>query len=117
MQGFFLIGLAPGEAFPAEDAAKLGYTGRFMGAFYEVALTDGQSIDPIVAMLHERGLKLRHLVQKRQTLEDLFVQTVASAEPGVDHRRERAARGGSAAPDVRVQAPATDAVRRGDFVP
>ena len=86
VQGFFLIGLAPGEAFPAEEAAKLGYTGRFMGAFYEVALTDGQSIDPIVALLHERGLKLRHLVQKRQTLEDLFVQTVASAEPGVDHR-------------------------------
>ncbi len=114
VQGFFLVGLAPGEAFPAEDAAKLGYTGRFMGAFYEVALTDGQTIDPIVALLRERGLKLRHLVQKRQTLEDLFVQTVQSAEPGVDHRAGRPPqREGPAARDVRIQAPASDA-RRGD---
>ena len=106
VQGFFLIGLAPGETFPAEDAVKLGYTGRFMGAFYEVALTDGQSIDPVVELLHERGLKLRHLVQKRQTLEDFFVKTVEGAEPGVDHRAARAqrrdARGGQ---DVRVQTP------------
>ncbi len=86
VQGFFLIGLAPGERFPAEDVAKLGYDGRFMGDFYEVALADGQSIDPVVALLQQRGLKLRHLVQKRQTLEDLFVQTVQSAEPGVDNR-------------------------------
>jgi hypothetical protein len=30
---------------------------------------------------------VRHLVEKRQTLEDLFVQTVEAAEPGVDRRR------------------------------
>jgi ABC-2 type transport system ATP-binding protein len=89
VQGFFLIGLAPGETFPVEDAAKLGYSGRLLGEFYEVALTDGQTIDPVVTMLHERGLKLRHLVQKRQTLEDLFMATVGSAEPGVDARQGR----------------------------
>jgi ABC-2 type transport system ATP-binding protein len=34
--------------------------------------------------LRGRGLNLRHLVEKRQTLEELFVQTVEAAEPGVD---------------------------------
>jgi ABC-2 type transport system ATP-binding protein len=100
VQGFFLFGLAPGETFPAEDVAKLGYQGRFIGAYYEVALTDGQTIDPVVALVHERGLKLRHLVQKRQTLEDLFVQTVESAEPGVDYRRERSPRAGGQDPRI-----------------
>jgi ABC-2 type transport system ATP-binding protein len=85
-QGFFLIGLAPGEAFPREEVAKLGYGGRPLGDFFEVALEAGQTIDPVIALLHERGLHLRHLVQKRQTLEDLFIQTVDAAEPGVDHR-------------------------------
>jgi ABC-2 type transport system ATP-binding protein len=47
-------------------------------------LRDGQSIDPVVDLLHARGLKLRHLVEKRQTLEDLFVATVEAAEPGID---------------------------------
>ena len=43
--------------------------------------------------------------QKRQTLEDLFVQTVTSAEPGVDHRAVRPPRREAAGePDVRIQA-------------
>jgi ABC-2 type transport system ATP-binding protein len=117
VQGFFLFGLAPGETFPAEDVTKLGYGGRFLGNYYEVALTDGQTIDPVVAMLHERGLHLRHLVQKRQTLEDLFMATVESAEPGVDHRRERPPRReGPAVPDARVHA-APEAAHRGGPVP
>ena len=81
VQGFFLIGLAPGEQFPVEEVNRLGYQGRPLGVNFEVALTDGQTIDPVVGLLHERGLKLRHLVQKRQTLEDLFMQTV----DGSDH--------------------------------
>jgi ABC-2 type transport system ATP-binding protein len=89
VQGFFLIGLAAGEQFPVEELNKLGYQGRPLGANYEVALTDGQTIDPVIGLLNERGLKLRHLVQKRQTLEDLFMQTVESAEPGVDQRAAR----------------------------
>lgn len=111
VQGFFLIGLAPGEQFPVEEMSRLGYKGRPLGANYEVALVDGQSIDPVVGLLHERGLKLRHLVQKRQTLEDLFMQTVESAEPGVDKRRTREAQRATEPRDVgRVRPSRTDVI-------
>jgi ABC-2 type transport system ATP-binding protein len=49
-----------------------------------VGLRDGQTIDPVVDFLRERRLNLRHLVEKRQTLEDIFMETVEAAEPGVD---------------------------------
>ncbi len=88
-QGFFLIGLAAGEVFPRDEVIGLGYDVRPLGDFWEVALTAGQTIDPVVALLGTRGLRLRHLVQKRQTLEDLFMATVRSAEPGVDERPKR----------------------------
>ena len=47
----------------------------------------GQEIDPVVRLLHEKGLRLRKLVEKRQSLEELFVSTVEGAEPGTDRRR------------------------------
>ena len=53
VQGFFLIGLAPGETFPAEEVNRLGYQGRPIGANFEVALIDGQTIDPVVGLLHD----------------------------------------------------------------
>ena len=90
-QGFFLIGLAAGEVFPRDEVIGLGYDVRPVGDFWEVALTAEQTIDPVVALLRRRGLRLRHLVQKRQTLEDLFMATVQSAEPGVDERPRPAA--------------------------
>jgi ABC-2 type transport system ATP-binding protein len=85
-RGLFLIGLAPGQAFPHADIAKQGYQVNPSGDLWEVALLDGQSIDPIVDLLRSRGLSLRHLMEKRQTLEDLFVETVEATEPGVDQR-------------------------------
>jgi ABC-2 type transport system ATP-binding protein len=89
LQGFFLIGLAPGETFPREEVAKQGYDVRPVGDYWEIGLTAGQTIDPVVGLLQARGLHLRHLVQKRQTLEDLFMATVQAAEPGVDARPAR----------------------------
>jgi ABC-2 type transport system ATP-binding protein len=83
-KGLYTIGLAPGEEFPREDVFKLGFDVLRSGDHWEVVLRDGQAIDPVVELLHARGLKLRHLVEKRQTLEDLFVATVEAAEPGVD---------------------------------
>jgi ABC-2 type transport system ATP-binding protein len=83
-QGLFLVGLAPGEPFPREDLLKQGYRASPSGDLWEVGLTDGQSIDGVVDYLRSRGLRLRHLVEKRQTLEDLFMATVVAAEPGVD---------------------------------
>ncbi len=85
-RGLFLVGLAPGQTFPQEEVAKHGFLVAPRGEFWEVGLKDGQSIDPVVDLLRSRGLNLRHLTEKRQTLEDLFVETVEAVEPGVDDR-------------------------------
>jgi ABC-2 type transport system ATP-binding protein len=84
LQNHFLLGLAPQQMFPREEVQKQGYTVNSKGAMWEIGLRDGQSIDPVVDLLRGRGLSIRHLVEMRQTLEDLFVQTVEASEPGVD---------------------------------
>lgn len=91
LQNHFLLALSPGQIFPREDIQKQGYTVSPSGEMWEISLRDGQSIDPVIDLLRSRGLSMRHLVEKRQTLEDLFVQTVEAAEPGVDRvvRRPR----------------------------
>ena len=99
-KGLFIIALAPGQIFPKEEvdlvlkkqlaggldqAIQLPGTNpadaseasiRPTGDFWEIGLLEGQSIDPVIDLIRNRGLNLRHLVEKRQTLEDLFVQTV-----------------------------------------
>jgi ABC-2 type transport system ATP-binding protein len=77
------------QNFPVEELQKLGYRVSRDGDLWEVALDEGQTIDPVVDLIHERGLKLRHLSEKRQSLEDLFIQTVEAAEPGVDEPTRR----------------------------
>jgi ABC-2 type transport system ATP-binding protein len=90
-KGQFLVGLARGQAFPREEAARQGFRVSPSGDLWDVGLSDGQTIDGLVDLLRSGGLSLRHLVEKRQTLEDLFLSTVEAAEPGVDdvprHRR------------------------------
>jgi ABC-2 type transport system ATP-binding protein len=76
LKGMFAVGLAPGQPFPREEAARMRYDVRPAGEFWEVGLAEGQTIDPLVALIHTSGLNLRHLVEKRQTLEELFVATV-----------------------------------------
>jgi len=88
-RGLFVIGLAPGQTFPCEDVVQKGYLASPSGEFWEIGLKDGQTIDPVIDLLRSRGLNLRHLTEKRQTLEDLFVETVEAAEPGVDQRSRR----------------------------
>jgi ABC-2 type transport system ATP-binding protein len=83
-RGLFVIGLADGQAFPVDEVAKRGYQVTRLGDLWQVGLNEGQTIDPIVDLLRDSRLNLRHLVEKRQTLEDLFVQTVEAVEPGVD---------------------------------
>jgi hypothetical protein len=39
--------------------------------------------------LRSRGLSLRHLEEKHQTLEDIFMETVVAAEPALDAPRRR----------------------------
>jgi ABC-2 type transport system ATP-binding protein len=88
-RGLFVVGLALGQTFPIEDVTKQGYAVHVRGEFWEVGLRDGQSIDPVIDLLRARGLGIRHLMEKRQTLEDLFIETVDSAEPGVDLKSRR----------------------------
>jgi len=103
------IGLITGEQFPEAEANALGYAARKLppanvpkGAppppeLWEVGLTDGQTIDRLIRLVFEKGLHLRHLIEKKQTLEDAFLATVEGAEPGVDKKRngKAAAVGGS----------------------
>ena len=83
-QNQFILGLAAGQTLPREEILKQGYSVNPRGEMWEIGLRDGQSIDPVVDLLRGRGLSIRHMVEKRQTLEDLFVETVEAAEPGVD---------------------------------
>jgi ABC-2 type transport system ATP-binding protein len=91
-RGYYLIGLAPRQELPRDDVIKLGCHVTREGDLWEVGVSDGQTIDPVVDLIRSRGLNLRHLTEKRQSLEDLFIQTVEAAEPGVDQpvRRRRA---------------------------
>jgi len=76
MTGLYVVGLASGEVFPSEEVIKHGYQATQTGDLWEIGLADGQTIDPVVRLLHARGLNLRHLIEKRQTLEDQFVEVV-----------------------------------------
>jgi ABC-2 type transport system ATP-binding protein len=97
-KGRFEIGLAAGQHFPEREVAAMGFAVRKLPAahvpkgaaappeVWEVGLTDGQSIDGLLRMIFEKGLGLRHLVEKKQSLEDAFLATVEGAEPGVDKK-------------------------------
>lgn len=87
-KGQFQMALAPGQAFPTDDVARMGYAVKpsDRAGEFVVALVEGQSIDPVVKMLADRGLNLRHLVEQKQSLEAAFLATVEGAEPGVDKK-------------------------------
>ena len=91
-KGHFQIGLAEGQTLPTADLEQRGYSVRRDGLFWEIGVQDGQTIDPVVDLLRDRKLSLRHLIEKRQSLEDMFMETVEAAEPGIDApvpRRDR----------------------------
>jgi ABC-2 type transport system ATP-binding protein len=88
-RGLFLVGLAPGQELPKEELAQAGYQVVSRDDMWEIALTDGQSIDPVVDLLRTRGLSLRHLEERHQTLEDIFLETVVAAEPALEAPRRR----------------------------
>jgi ABC-2 type transport system ATP-binding protein len=79
--GRFAVGLAPGQAFPVEEVKALGYRVETAGEFAEVELPEGGSIDPVLELLGGRGLRLRHLVEQKQSLESVFMKLVESADP------------------------------------
>jgi ABC-2 type transport system ATP-binding protein len=94
--GLFVIGLAPGQTFPADEVSRLGFAVQPAGEHVEVMLSQGQTIDPVLGLLHAKGLNLRHLVEKKQTLEDVFVSMVDADEPGSDRREPGSRRAGEA---------------------
>jgi ABC-2 type transport system ATP-binding protein len=92
-KGTFILGLLPGQVFPVDEVAKLGFAVRPLPdqpGLFEVTLTDGQTIEPVLKLLSASGLTVTHVVEKKQSLEDVFMTTVEGAEPGVDRKRRRA---------------------------
>lgn len=77
-KGCFVVGLADKQQWPLDELRKQGFPSRRSReeGLWEVVLTDKQSIDPVVDFLRSKGFSLRHLVEKRQTLEDIFMATV-----------------------------------------
>ena len=94
-KGHYEIGLAPGQPFPTDLVTALGFTITRLPDkpdLLEVGMADGQTIDPVLKLLADKGLNLRHLIEKKQTLEDAFLATVEGAEPGVDARPKKGKR-------------------------
>jgi ABC-2 type transport system ATP-binding protein len=79
-RGMFQVGLAPGQVVPVAELKQRGYEVSAQGEYWEVQLTDGQSIDPVVDFLRSKNLSLRHLAEKRQSLEDLFLKAVSDED-------------------------------------
>ena len=92
-KGRYEIAVAPGQQFPSDAIIKLGFNVLSIPDkldLHEVSFTsDDQSIDTAVKAIVDKGLSLRHLVEKKQTLEDAFLATVEGAEPGVDKKKRK----------------------------
>jgi ABC-2 type transport system ATP-binding protein len=88
-KGVYEFGLGEGQAMPVKEIEAQGYSSSREGDKWLVHLKDGQSIEPVLDLLRQKGLSVRHMAEKRVSLEDLFVQTVEGTEPGVDSRRAR----------------------------
>ncbi len=94
----FAIRLADGDELPLDDLRKMGYSAALVDDTAEVELADGKGIDPVLNLLSEKRLRLRHLVEMKQTLEDVFVKLIDSTEP----RAKRAVRAARPAPSRRT---------------
>jgi ABC-2 type transport system ATP-binding protein len=94
-KGTYILGLLAGQAFPVDAVVALGFPVRALpdtAGHFEVTLADGKTIEPVMKLLTDRGLTVVHIVEKKQSLEDVFMTTVEGAEPGVDRGRRRRAR-------------------------
>lgn len=88
----FEIGLEKGTEFPSDAVRAAGYTVEGVDGKVEVELAEGQSIDPVLELLWAKGLKLRHLLEQKQTLESVFMKLVDNATEDGDRRPVRVAR-------------------------
>ena len=88
----YAIGLAPGQSFPVEAIQQLGFPVVALGDRHEVEIPEGASIDTVLGALHAAGLSLRHLVETKQSLEDVFVKLVDRSDSREQPRAARVAR-------------------------
>ncbi len=91
-KGTYTLGLLTGQTFPVDAVAQLGFPVRPLpdsAGHFEVTLADSKTIEPVMKLLSERGLTVTHIVEKKQSLEDVFMTLVEGAEPGVDKKRRR----------------------------
>jgi ABC-2 type transport system ATP-binding protein len=86
-RGVFVLGVD--GRFPEEEVRRLGYNLRAVRDRWEITLADSQTIEPVLDLVRGQGLRLTHMVEKKQTLEDIFVSLVEAAEPGIDARRRK----------------------------
>ena len=93
-KGVFLIELATGDQFPEAELRAQGLTVERLATSWQIGLKNSDAIDDVIRMLVSKGLRVRHLVEKRVTLEEVFMTTVESSEPGVDKARKRPRREG-----------------------
>lgn len=87
----FAVRLADGDEFPIDELQRMGYPTVLVDGTAEVELTGGKTIDPVLDLFGQKRLRLRHLVELKQTLEDVFVKLIDSTEPRAK-RATRAAR-------------------------
>lgn len=80
MHNLYVIGLADNESMPVDELKAAGFDVKPASEFWEVVAADHRSVDALVDWLRGRGLHLRHLVEKRQTLEEAFLKTVDAAD-------------------------------------
>lgn len=77
-RGFFGIRLAQGQDFPVHEIERLGFkVNRLTGDLWEVEVPEERSIDEVVDCLRGRNLSIRYLMEKKQTLEEMFLATVS----------------------------------------
>jgi ABC-2 type transport system ATP-binding protein len=90
-QGIYVIGLLERDRFPEAELRQKGFNLRAIGDRWEITLADGQTINPVLELIRAKNLNVVHMIEKKQTLEDIFVSLVEAAEPGVDARRKKRA--------------------------
>jgi ABC-2 type transport system ATP-binding protein len=76
------IGVDKGSPFPVQEVRAAGFKVDVVGDKVEVELADGQSIDPVLELLWAKNVQLRHLVEQKQTLEDVFMKLVEGTSGG-----------------------------------
>ncbi len=66
-----------GDPVPSLDAiAKTGASARKVPGGLEVVLPDGMKIGTVIDILRNRGVEIMGVNQKKQSLEDIFIETV-----------------------------------------